>query len=217
MSLTKLTDNLNNIQGLADKPTQTASQLKEVFDSAGNTIKGYINNTLTSEVDTALGTKANSSDVYSKTETYTKTEINTALETKADSSDTYTKDQVDELLQGHLLWSGTMYMAQNQTINLSENVSDQKNGIILIWSVFEDNQAKDYWFTHTIISKKQLSYSGDGVSCFISNNGFSRIACKYVYVKNDKINGAEGNTSSGTASGITYNNSAYVLRAVIGF
>jgi len=74
MSLTKLTDNLNVVQGLADKPTQTASQLKEVFDSAGNTIKDYINNTLTTEIDTSLETKANSSDVNTSLNNLIKTE-----------------------------------------------------------------------------------------------------------------------------------------------
>lgn len=60
MSLTKLTDNLNEIQSLADKPTQTATQLKQAFDNAGNTIKDYINNTLTSEIDTVTSSQSNS-------------------------------------------------------------------------------------------------------------------------------------------------------------
>lgn len=58
MSLTKFNGETNNIQGLADKPTQSASQLKALFDKIGNDIKAYLNNTLTSEVDTALGNKA---------------------------------------------------------------------------------------------------------------------------------------------------------------
>lgn len=79
MSLTKLTANLNVHQNKPDKPVDTAEKLKQDFDRPVNDIKTYINNTLTSEVDTALGTKANSSEVYTKTET------NTLLETKADS------------------------------------------------------------------------------------------------------------------------------------
>ena len=56
MSLTKLTADVNNIQALSDKPNEidglTSSELKERFDRAGATIKTYLNNTLTSEVDT---------------------------------------------------------------------------------------------------------------------------------------------------------------------
>ena len=66
MSLPKFNGDTNNIQGLADKPTQSASQLKALFDKIGTDIKTYINEILTTEIDTALGTKANSSGVYTK-------------------------------------------------------------------------------------------------------------------------------------------------------
>lgn len=49
--LSKLTDDLNNIQNLPDKPTLSAEQIKALFDKAGIDIKTYINDTLTSEID----------------------------------------------------------------------------------------------------------------------------------------------------------------------
>lgn len=52
MSLTKLNENLNNISNLPDKPSMRADELKAVFDKAGNTIKNFINETLTEEVQT---------------------------------------------------------------------------------------------------------------------------------------------------------------------
>lgn len=52
MSLTKFTKNINYHQGQPDKPQKTASQLKELFDQAGNDIKQFINETLTAEIDT---------------------------------------------------------------------------------------------------------------------------------------------------------------------
>lgn len=88
MSLTKLTANLNMHQSKPDKPVDIAEQLKKDFDQPVNDIKEYINDTLTEDLDSALSTinttlssKANSSDVY------TKTEIDTLLEAKANSSD----------------------------------------------------------------------------------------------------------------------------------
>ena len=66
MSLTKFNGATNNIRGLADKPTQSALQLKTLFDKTGDDLKTYINETLTTEIDTALGTKADSSNVYLK-------------------------------------------------------------------------------------------------------------------------------------------------------
>ena len=90
MALTKLTENLNNIQALSDKPNETdglsADELKERFDLAGNTIKTYINGTLTEELDAINGTIC--------TENTVDTKISTAL------SSYYTKSQVDTALNG---------------------------------------------------------------------------------------------------------------------
>lgn len=58
MALTELTENVNNIQALSDRPNAidglTSAQLKERYDRAGATIKDYINNTLTKELDEIL-------------------------------------------------------------------------------------------------------------------------------------------------------------------
>ena len=60
MALTKLTENVNNIQALSDQPNTvdglTSSELKERFDKAGADIKTYLNETLTEELDTAIST-----------------------------------------------------------------------------------------------------------------------------------------------------------------
>ncbi len=54
MSLSKLTENMNNVQGLADKPVEAPEILKQVFDKAGNDIKSYINDTLTTQIDVLI-------------------------------------------------------------------------------------------------------------------------------------------------------------------
>lgn len=58
MALTKMTKDMAIIQALDDEPNDvgglTAQELKEKFDEAGETIKKYLNETLTSELDTAL-------------------------------------------------------------------------------------------------------------------------------------------------------------------
>lgn len=51
-----------------------------------------------SVVDTKLGTKANSADVYTKAQVYTKGETDTKLGTKANSADVYTKAQADSAI-----------------------------------------------------------------------------------------------------------------------
>lgn len=56
MALTKLTENLNVHQSLADKPALSAEELKSKFDEAANKIKNYLNDTLIKELDTLVST-----------------------------------------------------------------------------------------------------------------------------------------------------------------
>lgn len=51
MALTKFTEDVNNVQNLPDKPTETSDELKQKFDKAGNDIKEYINDVLVKEID----------------------------------------------------------------------------------------------------------------------------------------------------------------------
>lgn len=75
-------------------------------------------NAVENYVDTAISTKANSSDVYTKTETdnllaskanssdvYTKTETDNLLSSKANSSDVYSKSATVTLLDNYVLKS----------------------------------------------------------------------------------------------------------------
>lgn len=61
MALTKLTANLNNVSALSDSPNiddgLTSTQLKAVFDKAGDDIKTFVNSTLTVEADATFATK----------------------------------------------------------------------------------------------------------------------------------------------------------------
>lgn len=60
ISLSSLNTDLSNISKLSDMPTpreMEASDLKAVFDKAGNDIKGYINNTLIPQLVQQTATK----------------------------------------------------------------------------------------------------------------------------------------------------------------
>jgi hypothetical protein len=57
MSLTKLTENLNKVGNLPEKPNLAPEALQAVFDEAGNIIKSYINETLTVEVEALINAK----------------------------------------------------------------------------------------------------------------------------------------------------------------
>ena len=51
MSLTKFNESVTNHQSLPDKPTQSSTELKILFDKAGVDIKKYLNQILTEELD----------------------------------------------------------------------------------------------------------------------------------------------------------------------
>ena len=55
MALPQLTENLNIVQSLPNKPTQEASELKIKFDEAGNIIKVYLNDTLLPAIEKIIG------------------------------------------------------------------------------------------------------------------------------------------------------------------
>jgi hypothetical protein len=104
MSLSKFTGDTNNIQSLPDQPSISASELKAKFDKTGADIKEYINNTLTEEIDTELGNKANSNNVYNKNE-------------------------VDELTNGIILAENVLLWAASHIedrINLSDTIANYK-------------------------------------------------------------------------------------------
>ena len=54
MELPQLTENLNTIQSLPDKPAVEADELKVLFDLSSNKIKGYMNETLLPRLNTVL-------------------------------------------------------------------------------------------------------------------------------------------------------------------
>lgn len=61
LNITNLTANVNNIQGLSDRPNTadglTSQELKEKFDKAGADIKLYINSTQNTEIENYINNK----------------------------------------------------------------------------------------------------------------------------------------------------------------
>ena len=121
--------------------------------------------------------------------------------------------------RGKLLWSGGYYMTASHVITLSEKVSQQQSGIVLVFSRYSGGEAQNYHWNEFFVSKEWVRrHPGTGHSFMMTNDGlFSLMASKYLYIHDDKIGGNDANSQSGTGtSGITYNNAGFVLRYVIG-
>ena len=120
----------------------------------------------------------------------------------------------------HILWSGAWYMNASQTVPLSEKISEQINGIVLIWSAYQNGTAQNYDWIYTFIPKRhaiEAESNGKGVNTGVmATNNFSKIATKYVYVYDTSIVGHANNESTGTNNGVTRDNKYWVLRYVMG-
>lgn len=123
-----------------------------------------------------------------------------------------------ELSTQKILWSGASHMNGNQTAPLSEKISAQPNGIILVFSLYRNGAAEDVSVQSFFVSKQEAALMGGAPHFYFLgiNAGFSIVGAKYIYINDSILLGHIGNTGASTASGITFSNDSFVLRYVIG-
>lgn len=115
-----------------------------------------------------------------------------------------------------VLWSGEMYVTTSQTATLSEAVSAQPNGIVLLWSRYQDGAARDWEFS-TFFVPKQFVASFPSCEFFCGHRASGRPMNKIIRISDTSITGASSdNGSSVTVNGENFYNDYNVLRAVIG-
>ena len=118
-----------------------------------------------------------------------------------------------------LLWDeGVYYMTASQTVNLSEAISAQKNGIVLVFSEYANGAASDTAIHSFFVHKKQVELlPGKEYTFTLATSKLEYVATKRVFIEDTKILGHADNNTTGTgASGIKYTNNRFVLRYVIG-
>lgn len=117
----------------------------------------------------------------------------------------------------NVLWSGAWFMDASHTATLSERVSDQLTGIVLIWSYYTNGAAQDYGWHSTFIPKGMVELkNGVGWDIPLRRDKNATFGTKYVYVYDNRIVGHADNIATGTASNVPYKNNQWVLRYVIG-
>lgn len=115
-----------------------------------------------------------------------------------------------------ILWSGVSLMLATHTYTLSESISAQPNGMVLVWSDYSNGATHDYNWNYTFIPKYHaLNHSGGGVECLCGHA--SSLVTKYLYITDTTVVGNERNgNESFTLHGKKTNNRLVVLRYVIG-
>ena len=113
-----------------------------------------------------------------------------------------------------ILWSGDGYhMNSSQTINFSQPLSYQLNGVIFCWCYCVDGVVQnDNWLYFFVPKTHVLNHDGSSVCMDAPYSGMK----KSLYINDEETVGVDTNAASGTTNGIAWNNTNYVLRYVIG-
>lgn len=118
-----------------------------------------------------------------------------------------------------ILWTGLNAMAADQTITLSEAVSEQTNGIVVVFSAQADGTAQNYEFSSHFIPKSWVNrHSGNRHIFLMASQTLGYMGVKCLYIRDSSITGVSSNVTDATTtnSGVKTTNSRYVLRYVIG-
>lgn len=119
---------------------------------------------------------------------------------------------------GKVLWSGSWYMTAGHIANLTEKISEQMNGIVIVFSRIGDGVAQNDNFASFFVPKVVVEeHPGLGMNFFIAHSSFEYCGAKYLYLSDQQIKGHANNSLKGTgAAGITYENNRFIMRYVIG-
>ena len=115
-----------------------------------------------------------------------------------------------------LLARPIMYMVGSHTVTLSEPVSAQKHGIVLLFTEYSNGSPKSSQACTHFIPKKSVSdFPRMGYGFYL---GYPYWTCgiKYLYITDTQIIGHNSNTVTGTYNGIKVTNSNFVLHSVYG-
>lgn len=116
------------------------------------------------------------------------------------------------------LYGGAMYMTADHTVSLYDKISNQTNGIVIVFSKYvKDDPSNGYYWQSFYVPKYMLNLDKGRVWIFTLNQSkFGNPGTKALYITDTTITGHADNNKSGTSNGVTYNNAEYVLRYVIG-
>ena len=128
---------------------------------------------------------------------------------------TYAKHHEQNVLWGDGMIRG-MPMTSSHTANLSEAVSAQPNGIVLVFCVYNGNDDTNYSWQSFFVPKQLVALSTEGHTFTLSSGKFTYVGTKYLYINDTSIIGHADNILTGMSNGIRYTNDKFVLRYVIG-
>lgn len=119
--------------------------------------------------------------------------------------------------ENKVLWSGGWYMDQTQTVVLSEPVSKQPNGIVLVWREYANGTAQNSGLSCFFVPKQAVIEAPYGYNNTTAHYGAGGYMAKYVYIRDTQIVGNTLNDKAvTTSSGIKIDNNDFILWKVLG-
>lgn len=119
-----------------------------------------------------------------------------------------------------VLWSGAYYMTGSHTATLSDSISNQPHGIVLLFSPYTPNGSvvHDTALSYHFIPKHVVDNTFTTHVFTMSgwNDNGDLFAEKILWIDDTQITGTDNNTATYTTKGVTFNNNGFVLRKVIG-
>lgn len=119
---------------------------------------------------------------------------------------------------GKILWTGTWYMTAAHIAELSEPISAQVNGVVLVFSRIGEGVAQNDNFAAFFVPKYIVAkHPNLGINFFMSHSSFEYCGAKYLYFADTQIKGHANNNLTGTgATGLKFENNRFILRYVLG-
>lgn len=120
-----------------------------------------------------------------------------------------------------ILWGGNLssgvFANASQTINLSEPVSAQRHGIVLVFCAYNSASDTNYGWQSFFVPKNLISITYGTAHTFDLVRGkFAYVGTKTLYINDTYITGHSTNEDTGEYSSISFANNRFVLRYVIG-
>lgn len=118
-----------------------------------------------------------------------------------------------------VLWTGALLMNASNTITLSEAISAQANGIVLVWGFYQDGEVRNGNYNSYFVPKFMIEqYSGTGHIMFMTTATGNYASNKALYIKDTEINGISYNdrASVTTNASIKVSPQNFALCRVIG-
>ncbi len=118
---------------------------------------------------------------------------------------------------GGILATPGWYMTGSQSFNLAKKVSEQRSGIVLVFSAYNGKDAQNSYLSAHFVPKQAVA-AAPGSGWEFDSDPCDRVGmAKYLYISDSQIKGHDVNANSGTApSGRKHSNGMYILRWVIG-